>query len=67
MPKNIILQIRVTRDQLDRIKLNAQAKGFNGVAGYIRYTCLEYNQHAEAKIIENNKILKEIIGIIKQK
>lgn len=67
MPKNKQLIIRVTNDQFDRIRLNAQAKGFKTITGYIRYTCLEHNQNVESKILENNKILKELAEVIKNK
>jgi hypothetical protein len=54
------IRVRVTKDQLDRIKLNSQAKGFKNISSYMRYLCLEYNQHVESKIIETNKMLKEM-------
>jgi len=60
MPQSRDIRVRVTKDQLDRIKLNAQAKGFKSISSYMRYLCLEYNQHVESKIIETNKILKQM-------
>lgn len=59
--------MRVTKDQLDRIKLNAQAKGFKNISSYMRYLCLEYNQHVESKTIETNKMLKEMVEGAKDK
>jgi len=67
MPRNTEVRMRITKDQLDRIRMSMQAKGFKTLSGYMRYSCLEYNQYLEAKILENNKLLKEIISIIKQK
>lgn len=67
MPRNRLIKAKVTKNQFDRIKLNAQAKGFKTIAGYMRYLSLEYNQYLEAKIIENNDILKEIVEFLNSK
>jgi len=67
MPRNTEVRMRITNDQLDRIKMGMQAKGFKTLSGYMRYLCLEYNQYLEAKILENNKILKEIVKILNSK
>ncbi len=60
MPKNQEIRVKVTKNQLERIKNNCQAKGFRFVSSYIRFLCLEHNKYIEDKIIENNKILNEI-------
>jgi len=67
MPQSRDIRVRVTKDQLDRIKLNAQAKGFKNISSYLRYLCLEYNQHVESKIIETNRILREVAETVKDK
>jgi len=51
------VKIRVTRNQLERIKTNAQAKGFRSVSSYVRYLSLEYNLRVENTIFETNKII----------
>ena len=61
------MRIRVTNNQFDRIKLNAQAKGFKTVSDYVRSLCLEHNSCIEKKIIENNEILKAIIKFLNSK
>jgi len=65
MPKNKEIRIRLTSNQLDRVKMNMQAKGFTTLSGYMRYLCLEYSQFVEDRILENNKILKELVNLIR--
>ena len=61
MVKNREIRVRVTKDQLERIQMNAQAKGFKTVSGYLRSLCLEHNRLIEDKILENNRMLREMM------
>ncbi len=63
--KNRLIIIRVDNEQHARIFNNAKAKGFSTVSSYLRTLALEYNLASDFKIQENNKLLKEIITLIK--
>lgn len=58
------IRVRVTINQLERIKVNAELKGFKTISGYLRHLCLEHNQYIENLIVENNKTLNEIKVLI---
>ena len=60
MVMNNVIKVRVSKSQLGRLKMDAEAKGFLQLARYIRYIALERNQHIESKILENNRILRGI-------
>lgn len=57
MAKNRDIRIRVTKDQLDRIRMNAQAKGFKNVSVYLRFLSLEHNNYIEDKIRETHRVV----------
>ena len=58
------IQIRLSRDQYDRIKADALASGFYSVSGYLRYLALGRNFFLETKI---NEIHQMIVGKTKKK
>ena len=43
MPRNNFIIIRVTRNQHDRIKNNASAKGYKTISAYLRSLALEHD------------------------
>ena len=57
---NYCVKIMVSEAQSKRIKDNAQVKGYPTVASYLRSLALEKDMFIEGKILENNKMLKEI-------
>jgi len=65
MPKNRIINFRVTNEQYERIKNNTNAYGYITMASYLRYLALEKSMLIDNKIIENNRLIKEILGILK--
>ncbi len=60
MQKTWDIRVRVSKIQLEKLRSDALAKGFQTVSSYMRYMCLEHKQTIEGKIIENNEILKAI-------
>lgn len=51
------IQIRLSRDQYDRIKSDAYVYGFNSLSAYLRYLALGRNYFLETKINEIHKII----------
>ena len=58
------IQIRLSRDQHNRIKADTIANGFDSVSNYIRYLALARDRVMEIKIGE---IHREVVGTIKSK
>lgn len=65
MPKNRIIKFRVSNQQYERILNNKEVYGHVTMASYLRSLALERNIVIENKIIENNRLIKEILDIIK--
>ena len=55
--KTHIIQIRATANQFNRIKNNAQAKGFSSVSAYLRDISLKNNLILEQQIAEIHKTI----------
>jgi hypothetical protein len=54
------LQVRVTRDQYERLKQAATNKGFASLSSYVRYVTLEHESFIERKILEiHQHLIKE--------
>ncbi len=47
-----VVQVRMTRDQYERLKNNAQVKGFSSLSSYVRYVALQHDFFLERKILE---------------
>jgi len=60
MVKNKTIQIRVTKNQHERIPNNARAKGYVSIYSYLRDLGLNHDSNIERKIDE---IYKKIITI----
>jgi len=60
------LRIRVSKDQYDRIINNMQSKNYKTLAHYVRDMSLGKGLFSENIILENNKLLKEILQILKK-
>ncbi len=52
MVKIRTVQVRMTRDQYERIKNNSKVKGFNSLSAYLRYVALEQDFVLRQKISE---------------
>ena len=63
MPKTRYVQIRVSHDQLERIRNNASAKGYRTVSHYARTLLLEKNLYFERKFDE---LYEEVMKISKK-
>ena len=46
------IQIRLTRQQYERIKNESRIRGFNSLSAYIRYQALQKDEAIERKIYE---------------
>ncbi|VTR66929.1 hypothetical protein DESC_540019 [Desulfosarcina cetonica] len=46
------IQVRLSRDQYDRIKNDCAAKGFGSLSSYLRYLALYRDQALSKKILE---------------
>ena len=53
------IQVRMTRDQYERIKNNSRIKGFNSLSSYMRYVALDQDFVLQSKIAE---IHRHLIG-----
>lgn len=65
MPSNRMIKFRVTENQYERILNNTSAYGHATISSYLRSLALERNLVIENKILETNKIIKEILENIK--
>ena len=65
MPKTHFIQIRVSRDQFERIRNNAGSKGYVTVSAYMRDLALEYGMITEKKIFEMHNLINEIFEKVK--
>lgn len=59
MPKNGIILVRVTREQYERVKNNAHAKGHKTISSYIRSVALEHDLIYERKF---NEMYVKVVG-----
>lgn len=64
MAKTHMLKFRVSKQQSETIRIEAQAKGYVSIASYIRDLALNRNQLIETKIIETNQNVKKLLGLI---
>jgi len=63
MVKIRTIQIRLTRDQYERIKNYSRIKGFNSLSGYLRYMGLDQDFILQQKISEmHNHLLGDLSG-----
>ena len=46
------IQVRMTKDQHERIKNNSKAKGFNSLSAYMRYVALDQDFIIQQKICD---------------
>jgi len=53
------IQIKLKRDQYERIKNDSQIKGFNSMSAYLRYLALNQNFILQGKISEIHAYLIE--------
>lgn len=65
MPKNRIVKFRVSSQQYEQILNNKQVRGYVTIASFLRDLALEKNFFIEEKLIENNRIVKEIAELVK--
>lgn len=65
MPKNRIINFRVTSNQYESILNNKEAHGYPTITSYLISLALEKNILVDTKIMENNKMIKEILNLLK--
>ncbi len=59
------LRIRLSKDQYERIMNNLHAKNYKTISQYVRDIALGKGLLTENIILETNKMVKEILEIIK--
>lgn len=52
MVMNRTIQVRMTKDQYERIRNNTELKGFHSMSAFMRFAALERDFIVEQKIIE---------------
>ena len=57
MVQNRTIQIRLTKNQYERIKIYSQTKGFSSLSGYLRHMGLEQDFMLQQKIFEIHNLL----------
>ena len=57
MVKTRAVQVRLTRDQHERIKQNTQLRGFPSLAAYLRYVALDHEFVIHGKICDIHRFL----------
>ena len=65
MVQNHTFRFRVSKSQFEKIKQEAQTNGYMQIAPFIRDLVLNRNQFIEDKIIETNRVAKEILEALK--
>lgn len=61
------LRIKITKSQHEKIIQNAQTKGYATVSDYIRNLALDKEEMIGAKIIETNKLVKDVLEAVNGK
>lgn len=61
MVKTRALQVRLTIDQHNTIKREAQANGFLHLSDFIRWRALQKGPFIEKKVIETHKLIKKVL------
>jgi hypothetical protein len=46
------IQVRMTRDQYERVKNNSRVRGFNSLSAYLRFVALDQDLVLQHKIFE---------------
>ena len=64
MVKNHRVHFRVSKSQFARIKANAEAEGYISLAAYLRHLALERDLLIDRRIIETNKLVKSMHGVL---
>jgi len=52
MVMNRTIQVRMTKDQYERVRNNTEVKGFHSMSAFMRFAALERDFIVEKKIIE---------------
>ena len=65
MKGNHLIKFRVNGEQLSRINLNVNNKGYSSIAAYMRDLALKRNDFIDSKIIEIAYDVKKILEVVK--
>jgi len=60
-----LIQFRVNENEFLRIKNNVQATGHSTISAYLRDLALSKGLILETKVIETNKLVHDIFGMVK--
>lgn len=61
MAKTHLIKFRVSSIQFEKIRAEADSKGYVSLASYLRDLALNRNRFIETKIIETNQLVKRIL------
>ena len=67
MKKLAKIEIRVQKNDLERIRHSAESKGYPSVSAYIRSVTLEHDLFTEHSLMEIKKSVRQILEIIEKK
>lgn len=59
------IRMRISSLEHEELKIKLKSRGFKSISEFLRYIAFEHNIIIEQKIIETNKIVKEILEKIK--
>ena len=61
------MQLRLSTRELETLRIKSKSKGFSNASQLLRYMTLQYDIVIETKILETNKLVREILEILKEK
>lgn len=64
MAKVHMVKFRVTSRQFDKLKSDAQVRGYVYLAAYLRDVVLRRNSFIESKILESNDNVKKVLELL---
>ena len=60
-------ELGLSTPEFEELKMRAKSRGFSSVSQLLRFMALKNDIVIESKILETNKIIKEILDILKEK
>ena len=65
--RSVRFQVKLSTPELEMLKDKTIERGFTNISQMLRFLALEYNEVIETKIIETNRMVKEILNNLKEK
>ena len=67
MPRNWMIRIRATRNEVEELRMLASGAGFVTVSAYVRHCCFVRQFWAQGKLVELGDALEEIRALLEQR